>query len=92
MYSQLTPIENNSNQYNQSIELNQSLNIGPSPNQIKLRPPMEVPQTTTVQMYSQLTPIENNSNQLIDRADLSPRIELDTMDRYRQVGTDRQAQ
>ena len=53
---------------------------------------MEVPQMTTVQMYSQLTPIENNSNQLIDRADLSPQIELDTMDRYTQVGTDRQAQ
>src|SRR6266702_3209582 len=61
------PASEHHERFNRSIELNQSLDISPSPNRIELRPPREAPQTTTIQTYSQRTPIKNDSNQSINR-------------------------
>ncbi len=58
------PADTTNDPINRSIELNQSFNIGPSPNRIKASyGGMEAPQTTIVRMYSQRTAIENDSNQ-----------------------------
>src|SRR6202042_1332372 len=51
------PANTTNDSINRSIELNQSFDIGPSPNRIKAS------QTTTVRMCSQRTAIENDSNQ-----------------------------